>query len=264
MFVVKQFLKDLILPPGPWLLLLLLVLIFWPRRWARRLLLFTVCLVFALHSGIAGYALRYPLESRYAPLIHPPKPESYDAIVVLTGGSIPATGLIPFPSIAEAMFRRLEEAWRLYRLNPKPIIVSGGHVNPFTPSMNENEIAREYLIRWGVPKQDVLFEARSRDTFESAVEVEKILRSKSWKRYLLVTSAAHMPRSMVAFAARAPEPVPAPGDFSLSRFVVTPLHLFPNESAAANISFSLHEYVGLINYYWRARVSPGPLRNGPG
>jgi uncharacterized SAM-binding protein YcdF (DUF218 family) len=258
MFVLKQFIKGLVLPPLPWIFLLLLAFIFWPQRWARKLLLFTLCLILALHSWLTDYVLRYPLESRYPPLISPPEPKSYDAIVVLTGGSIPATGLIPFPSIEEPMFRRLEEAWRLYVLNPKPIIVSGGHVSPFTPSMNENEIAREYLIRWGVPRQHVLFEDQSRDTFESALEVEKLLRAKHWKRYLLVTSAAHMPRSMLAFGARAPEPVPAPGDFSLSRFELTPLHLFPNERAAVNISSAFHEYIGLINYYWRVRLSTEP------
>jgi uncharacterized SAM-binding protein YcdF (DUF218 family) len=255
MFLLKQFLKDVILPPFPSIFLLLVVFVFWRRPWARKLLLTAICLVVVLHSGIAGYVLRYPLESRYAPLIDPNKAGSYDAIVVLNGDSIPPGGLIPFPSIDQAMFRRLEEAWRLYRLNPKPIIVSGGHVNPFTPSMNENQIAREYLVRWGVLQHDVLAEDRSRDTFESAIEVEKILRQKKWKRYLLVTSAAHMPRSMLAFAARAPEPIPAPGDFSLRQFELTPLHVFPSEAAGQNISSSLHEYIGLVNYSWRARFS---------
>ena len=156
MFVLKQFVKALILPPLPWMLMLLAVLIFWRRRWARKLLFVTFCLIFVLHSGIFGYILRYPLESRYPPLIDPTKVEPYDAIVVLTGGTIPAEGLIPFPSIDESMFRRLDEAWRLYHIRPKPIVVSGGHVNPFTPPKDENRIARDYLIRWGVPKSDVL------------------------------------------------------------------------------------------------------------
>src|SRR5919108_2465564 len=162
MFVLKQFLKELILPPFPWLLLLLVVFVFWRRQWARKLLFVTFCLIFVLHSGVFGYWLRYPLEARYAPLIEPGKVEPYDAIVVLTASTIPASGLIPFSTVDEYMFRRLEEAWRLYRLRPKPIIVSGGHVNPFTPSKNENQIARDYLIRWGVPKSDVLAEDRSR------------------------------------------------------------------------------------------------------
>ncbi len=215
----------------------------------------TFCLIVALHSGFVGYALRYPLESRYPPVIEPARAEPYDAIVVLTAGSLPATGLIPFPSVDGEMFRRLDEAWRLYRLRPKPIIVSGGHVNPFTPSRNENQIARDYLTLWGVPKRDVLAEDKSRDTFESAIEVEKILRKRGWKRYLLVTSAVHMPRSMVAFTAKAPEPLPAPGDFSLGEVKLTPLDLLPNESASKGIAASLHEYVGLANYYWRVHWS---------
>jgi uncharacterized SAM-binding protein YcdF (DUF218 family) len=257
MFVLKQFLKELILPPFPWLFLLLVVLIFWRRRWARTLLLATFCLIVALHSGIVGYALRYPLESRYAPLLEPARVEPYDAIVVLTGGLIPSSGLIPFPSMDEHMFRRLDEAWRLYRLRPKPIIVSGGHVNPFTPAMNENKIARDYLIVWGVPKGDVLGEDVSRDTFESAVEVQKILRKKGWQRYLLVTSAFHMPRSMLVFRAKAPEPLPAPGDFGLAKFQLTPLDILPTEGAAPRVLMSLHEYLGLANYYWRLHWSGG-------
>jgi uncharacterized SAM-binding protein YcdF (DUF218 family) len=255
MFVLKQFLKQLILPPVSWLLLLLVVLLFWRRRWARKFLLATLCAIVVLHSGIVGRTLRYPLESRYTPVIDPAQAEPYDAIVVLTGGSIPAGGLIPFPTIDVAMFHRLDEAWRLYRIRRKPIVVSGGHVNPFTPAANENQIARDYLIRWGVPPNDVLGEDRSRDTFESAVEVQKLLKQKGWRRYLLVTSAMHMPRSMLVFSARAPEPIPAPGDFSLGAFELTPLDLFPSLGAARAIAESLHEYIGLANYYWRIHIS---------
>ena len=255
MFVFKQFLKQLMLPPVSWLLLLLVVLTFWRRRWARKLLVVIFCLIAILHSRLVGYGLRYPLESRYTPVIDSAQAEPYDAIVVLTGGSIPAGGLIPFPTIEVAMFRRLDEAWRLYRIRRKPIVVSGGHVNPFTPAANENQIARDYLIRWGVPPTDVLGEDRSRDTFESAVEVQKLLKHKGWRRYLLVTSAVHMPRSMLAFSARAPEPIPAPGDFSLGELKLTPLDFFPTLGAARGIADSLHEYIGLANYYWRIHIS---------
>ena len=255
MFVLKQFLKQLLLPPTPWLLMLLAVLIFWRRPWARKLLLVTFLLILALHSGPVNYALRYPLESRYLPLLDPKRAGSYDAIVVLTSGITPAGGLVPLASIDEFMFRRLDEAWRLYRIQPKPIIVSGGHVNPFTADKNENKIARDYLIRWGVPKNDVIGEDRSRDTFESAVEVQKLLNNKGWKRYLLVTSAIHMPRSMLVFTALAAEPIPAPGDFSLTEFQLTPLDLLPNEPVARKLFVTIHEYLGLANYYWRIRVT---------
>src|SRR5262245_20741417 len=167
MFVLKQFLKGLILPPTSWFILRLIVLIFWPRRWARKLLLVTIVLIAALHSGDANDLLRYTLESRYAPLLDPKGAEPYESTAVLTSSAIPAQGLIPFPSVDEYMFRRLDEAWRLYRLQPRPIIVSGGPVNPFVPWVDENKIACGYLIQWGIPPSDVISEGRSRDTFES-------------------------------------------------------------------------------------------------
>jgi uncharacterized SAM-binding protein YcdF (DUF218 family) len=188
-------------------------------------------------------------------LLNPRHAEPYDAIVVLSSASFPAAGLAPFPTIDEHMFRRLDEAWRLYKVNPKPIVVSGGHVNPFTPDQDENKIGRDYLLRWGVPQHHVLGEARSRDTFESAVEISQLIKQRGWKRYLLVTSAVHMPRSMLVFSAKAPEPIPAPGDFTLSDRDLTPLDLLPTEAAARGIFVSVHEYVGLMNYYWRLRYS---------
>ena len=100
------------------------------------------------------------------------------------------------------MFRRLDEAWRLYRIHPTSVIVSGGHANPFTPSKQENQIACEYLLRWGVPTADVIAEPHSRDTFESAIEVHKLLQARGWTRYLLVTSAVHMPRQHARVSSR--------------------------------------------------------------
>jgi hypothetical protein len=62
MFVLKQFLKELILPPLPWILMLLAVLIFWRQRLARKLHFFNIGLLFVHHCGMLGYLVRYPLE----------------------------------------------------------------------------------------------------------------------------------------------------------------------------------------------------------
>jgi len=246
MFLLKQILKQLILPPTPWIVLLVLVVIFWRRRWARTLLLAVTALIIVLHTGIVNNWLRYPLEARYPILLDPAEAEPYDAIVVLLGHVSSPTPLTPFPSLSESMFHRLDEAWRLYRIRPRPIIVSGSQI----PPRDENRAAGEYLVLWGVAKDHVISEANSRDTFEGTLEVRKILQAKGWRRYLLVTSAVHMPRSMLAFAAVAPEPIAAPGDFTV-RLVGG--GVFPSEDAAGKITSAVHEYVGLVYYYWRAR-----------
>src|ERR1044071_10453719 len=88
MFLLKQFLKPLILPPVPWFVLFFLCGIFWRRRWARGLFWIAFALLFLFHSPELGEVLRHPLESRYTALIDPAAAEPYDAIVVLMAGVI--------------------------------------------------------------------------------------------------------------------------------------------------------------------------------
>jgi uncharacterized SAM-binding protein YcdF (DUF218 family) len=255
MFLLKQIIKALILPPVSWIILLILVAVFWPRRWARRLLIAVIVLVSLLHNGLVNNYLRLPLEAVYPILVDPREVEPYDAIVVLLAKVYFPTPLTPFPTIGENMFQRLDEATRLYRIRPMPIIVSGNHGNIPTALNNDNKIAREYLIRWGVPEDHVIPEANSRDTFEGALEVQKILQAKGWRRYLLVTSSIHMPRSMMAFGALAPEPIAAPGDFTVRdvRLTITVPRLYPSEDAAEQVVAALYEYAGLLYYSWRLR-----------
>ena len=256
MFILKQFLKALLLPPMPWLLMLLAVLIFWRRRWARKLLFVTFLLILALHCGPVNYALRYPLESRYPPLLDPRKAGAYDAIVVLTSGIYPASGLIPFP-----IHRRA------YVSPPRRSLAALSH-----PTQTDHRLRRpcqSVHSRQGrkqnrprlsrssgaCRKQDVIGEDNSRDTFESAVEVQKLLE-ETWLETL---SSGHIGAAYAAqhagFRARAPEPIPAPGDFSVGNFEFTPFNFFPSEGAAARFFATLHEYIGLANYYWRLRFS---------
>jgi uncharacterized SAM-binding protein YcdF (DUF218 family) len=255
MFVLKQFLKDLILPPGIWLALMLAVLLFWRRAWARKLLLATFLLVLVMHSAPIAQLLGWSLESRYPWLPDCRKAGGYQAIVVLTSSAEAVHGLVPYPTMDAAGFRRADEALRLYRCDPKPVIVCGGHVDPFTPAAGENQIICSFLTRWGIPVDRVIPESKSRDTFEGAIEVGKILRQRNWNRYLLVTSAAHMPRSMLAFRASAPEPIAAPADFRASGTAISPFWFFPTEEAAGRNYVAVHEYLGLLNYRWRAWLS---------
>jgi uncharacterized SAM-binding protein YcdF (DUF218 family) len=253
MFALKQFLKSCVLPPGFWLILLLAVFFFWKRHWARKLLLVSGILIFLFHNGIVASGLLWPLESRYKLLQDPHSAAPYDAIVTLTAGMTPPGGLIQFPRISEPQYHRLAEVFRLYKIDPKPVIVSGGHVDPFTPTEGENRMTCDFLVGMGVPRAHVIAEPKSRDTYESAVEVRKIMEKNGWRRYLLVTSASHMPRSMLVFSRIAPEPVPAPGDFTIRRFVWSPLRLLSDENSAKDIGAAMNEYVGLVNYWLRLR-----------
>jgi uncharacterized SAM-binding protein YcdF (DUF218 family) len=63
---------------------------------------------------------------------------------------------------------------------------------------------KEILIKWGIPKEDILTESISRNTAENAIETKKVLTQlnlhpTSNKKALLITSGLHMRRSKAVF-----------------------------------------------------------------
>ena len=64
------------------------------------------------------------------------------------------------------------------------------------------------LDSFGVPRERVTLENRSRNTYENAVFAKELAKPKPGERWLLVTSALHMPRAIGCFR-RAGFPVEA-------------------------------------------------------
>jgi hypothetical protein len=57
---------------------------------------------------------------------------------------------------------------------------------------------------------DIILRSLSKDTKDQAIHIRKILDNNS---FILVTSASHMPRSIVLFRKQGLQPIPAPTDF---------------------------------------------------
>ena len=56
------------------------------------------------------------------------------------------------------------------------------------------------LESFGVPRERVLLEDRARNTYENAVFSKQLMKPKPGERWLLVTSAVHMPRAIGCFS----------------------------------------------------------------
>lgn len=67
--------------------------------------------------------------------------------------------------------------------------------------MPEFELAVQFLESYGVPSDDILVDRTARNTMENAVNAKKIAAPKPGERWLLVTSAFHMPRAIGLFRA---------------------------------------------------------------
>lgn len=89
----------------------------------------------------------------------------------------------------------------------------------------------------------------SRNTYENAVEIERIWRARGFKSALLVTSAAHMPRAMATFRHGGIPAVASPTDALVvdsDRF--DPLEWLPSAMALAMTTNAVREWIGYLAY----------------
>lgn len=95
---------------------------------------------------------------------------------------------------------RVVEFIRLVRALPKArLLICGGNVEYATAGgknwPRESILIADYLVSQGIPRDRLLVEDGSRDTHENAVLAAKLAQPRSGERWLLVTSAWHMPRT---------------------------------------------------------------------
>jgi uncharacterized SAM-binding protein YcdF (DUF218 family) len=106
----------------------------------------------------------------------------------------------------------------------------------------------------GVPVERMTFEKTSRNTYENAVYSADIMRPTPQEKWLLVTSAWHMPRAMGCFRKAGWNIYPAPtGYFTSGDY--TPHYYFRFDEQLRDLTTAVHEYVGLLAYWWMGRTS---------
>lgn len=133
------------------------------------------------------------------------------AIVLLGGGDHIVEGWTDQMTVTTPIeAARVLEAWRVFRLiSPAWIISSGGKPDPLDPVEASSLTMRDELVRLGVPRERILLESTSRNTYENAVLVAPMLRSLAVQQLVLVTSDTHMRRSLGTFRAVGLNVVPA-------------------------------------------------------
>jgi uncharacterized SAM-binding protein YcdF (DUF218 family) len=97
---------------------------------------------------------------------------------------------------------RVTHTIQLYKLGLiEKILVSGGTGRLLKADEPEANKYKKVIMMAGIPEEDILLENQTRNTFESAVAVHKILDSLHIKpeQCLLITSAFHMRRSLACY-----------------------------------------------------------------
>lgn len=196
-----------------------------------------------------------------------------EAIIVLGGATKSASFPRPMVDLNE-QGDRVVYAAKLYQDHKAPLIIaSGGRIkwggqqvtdklsgvgNSFrTQQQPESADIATLLTLMGVPPSAILQDSTSLNTYENVVNVKKILNEKGIKRVLLVTSALHMPRSLLIFKKQGIDVIPAPTDFLVSQpeleqsdlsVETIMLNLIPDAGRLEGTTKALKEYIGMVIY----------------
>jgi uncharacterized SAM-binding protein YcdF (DUF218 family) len=244
LYVVKHWLEALLSPLTLSLLIAVIAMIcrYTKRpRPTRALLTLAAAVVYAGSISVVGDALLGPLERRYPPL---PQHESLPAagyVVVLGAGYAPRDGVPVTAALnADGLARVVEGVSLTRRLGDARLVVSGGAPAGQSPSaQGYAEMARQL----GIPAASLLLLDTPLDTRAEARSVAALLGSS---RFILVTSAYHMPRAMQEMRRAGLAPIAAPTGQLVGGSNYASLGAWlPNSAALRKVERALHEYAGI-------------------
>ena len=136
---------------------------------------------------------------------------------------------------------RIVEAMALARKHPKAKLVITGAGEAILPSGTDTESVDQRL----------LIEDKARNTYENAAFTARLIAPKAQQRWVLVTSASHMPRAIGCF-----------------RRAGVSVEAWPVPDAANdwvdNLSRATHEWAGLLVYWLQGKTEtlfPSPARS---
>jgi uncharacterized SAM-binding protein YcdF (DUF218 family) len=190
--------------PLAWALILLTLGLLLPQRWrkagTRLCWAALLALVLTLWQAPVN-ALMHNLENQNPP----PDPSAslahYAGVVVLGGALSPSRlwqrpGQIALNGAAE----RMTVPVGLLQRNPHlKLLFTGGEGDLVRGELTEADRAKIFFDSMGVDASRVIYESRSRTTYDNAVLSARLPGVDIRQRWLLLTTAAHMPRSLGVF-----------------------------------------------------------------
>ncbi len=233
------------------------------RRIGQALVIVAVLLLAVIGIAPVGNALMLPLEERFPKW--KPKGASPHGIVVLGGAISPDVSAAREDIALNEAAERMTAIARLAREHPRARIVFTGGSGRLFKGASEADFVASLFESFGIPRDRIVLENRARNTVENAVLTKALVQPKPAERWLLVTSAHHMPRSVGIFR-KAGFPVEAhPVDFRTRGSADLAGPFGSLASGLARTDAAMHEWAGLVVYWLMGRTSeflPGPHPTG--
>ena len=249
-FYASKIIGALVWPSSVIALLLLAgMLLLWGGRslaWARRLLASGVGLLIVCGLSPLGNWMVLPLEQRFS---RSPLPQEIAGIIILGGFELPgisrARGELSLNEGAE----RLTEGILLALQRPQArVIFTGGDGSLIGRQRSAAEPIAAFLKAVGLSPERIVLEEQARTTQENAVLLARMLQPRPGERYVLVTSAFHMPRSVATFRHNGFDVIPWPVDYRTrgSGAVWEGFASIPGGLERVDLAFK--EWLGLVAY----------------
>lgn len=175
-----------------------------------------------------------------SPLKLADKPQKADVIVVF-GGGVGETG-----SPGKSTIERARYAVQLYKQRfAENIIFSSG----YTYRYNDAENMKLMALSMGVPDKNIILEQKANSAYENVKFTKEILDKKGWNGILLVTSPYNMARVSLVFRK-------IDGKYRVIHTPVSNPQFYDRKvgSKWQQINAILHEYLGIIYYWWKGWI----------
>jgi uncharacterized SAM-binding protein YcdF (DUF218 family) len=262
-FLTSKIIGFFVVPSNFILTLTICGLLLWRTRFSKFGVRVTVAsILFLLITWLVpiGTTLLLPLENRFQPW--DPSRGAPTGIIVLGGVINSEVSIQRGQTSLDEAAGRLLAAIDLYRHYPTVrVIFSGGNANVLFAGPSESELAARFLERFGIPRDHIEIETSSRNTMENAVNTARLIMPKPGERWLLITSAYHMPRAIGLFR-KAGIPIEAyPVDWKTGGWGDLAELSFSLLERLNDLDSATHEWVGLIFDRLSGRTStlfPGP------
>jgi uncharacterized SAM-binding protein YcdF (DUF218 family) len=211
-----------------------------------------------------GNALMLPLESRFSRPQLDQISGSISGIIILGGfEDTHGTAVRGILSLNEAAERLTEGMLLARRLPQARVVFSGGGDALLASTPSAAAAVVDFLVASGVSADRILTERASRNTRENAVMTHALVKPMPGERWLLVTSAFHMPRSMGLFRTAGFEVVAWPVDYRTGSGADSTRFMSRLDEGVHRVDTAVKELFGLVSYRllgWTDALVPGPLK----
>ncbi len=230
------------------------------RRAGCTLMVMSLVILAVLGLSPIGNILLMPLEDRFPPWKN--DGGEVAGVVVLGGAVWPHLSLARDAVAVNEAAERLTTAARLAAEFPRAkIIFAGGDAGLVRQHGVEATHGMRLLRDLGIPQDRLISETRSRNTIENARFSKVIARPNQGERWLLVTSAYHMPRAIGVFRREGFDIEAHPVDWR-TRGALDALRPFRSVGdGLKRTDTAMREWIGLLAYWLTGKTSalfPGP------